>query len=119
MVMAEESSDVQRVLDRLPLGVLIIRQPEGAISYLNEMASELLQMPTESAVGLRGFDFLVAEEERIGFAKELMGKGRGTRTRVLCRAMSGREFRATLSAAVVTFGDSPSSVVVLSEVQPL
>jgi PAS domain-containing protein len=117
--MAGEDSDFQRALDKLPLGVLISKQPEGVISYLNEKASELLQIPPESAVGLRGFDFLLKEEERIGIVKDLMEKGSGVRTRVLCRAMSGREFMATLHAAVVTYGDSPSSLVVISEVQPL
>ena len=115
--MAGQSSDFQNVLDTLPLGILISSQPEGVISYLNEKASELLQIPAESAFGLRGLDFLVEEEKRNEIAKKLMEEGGSVSLRALCRTMSGREFMATLYASQVIFGASPCTVVVLAEVQ--
>jgi len=114
---AEQNNDFQNVLDKLPLGTLISNQPEGVISYLNEKASELLQIPAESALGLRGLDFLVEEEKRNAIAKKLMEEGGSVCLRALCRTMSGREFMATLYASQVIFGASPCTVILLADVQ--
>ena len=117
--MAEQFTDFQNVLDKLPLGILISKQPEGVISYLNEKASELLQIPAESALGLRGLDFLVEEEKRNEMTKKLKEGGGSVSLRALCRTMSGREFMATLYASLVIFGASPCSVVIIADVQQL
>ncbi len=117
--MVGQSNDFQEVLDRLPLGILISKQPEGVISYLNEKASDLLQIPAESALGLRGLDFLVEEEKRNEIAKKLMGEGDSVSLRALCRSMSGREFTAMLYASLVIFGGSPCSVIIIADVQQI
>lgn len=105
------------VLEHLPLPLLVTRQEDGVILYLNERAAELLQIPKETAFSLRGFDFLADPDERAEMVGLIDTNGRVEELTVKVRTMSGADYRANLSAATIELNGTPCYIVIIAEVE--
>jgi PAS domain-containing protein len=109
--------DSLTVLEHLPVALLITRPEDGSIVYLNARASDLLQLPRETALTLKGFDFLVDPDDRDEMVSLLESNDVVRDLTVRIRSMAGREYRANLSAALLTLGQTRCSVILVSEVR--
>ena len=105
------------VLEHLPVALLITRPEDGSIVYLNARASDLLQLPRETALTLKGFDFLVDPDDRDEMVSLLESNDVVRDLTVRIRSMSGREYRANLSASLLSLGQTRCSVILVGEVR--
>lgn len=109
--------DSLSVLEHLPVALLITRTEDGSIVYLNDRASELLQLPRETALTLKGFDFLVDPDDKDEMFSLLESNGIVRDLTVRIRTMAGREYRANLSAVLITLGETRCTVILVGEVR--
>ena len=109
--------DSLTVLEHLPVAMIITRPEDGSIVYLNSRASDLLQLPRETALSLRGYDFLVDPDDRDEMVSLLEANGIVRDLTVRIRTMAGKEYRANLSAAVLTLGGTRCSVILVGEIR--
>ena len=109
--------DSLTVLEHLPVALLITRTEDGSIVYLNSRASDLLQLPRETAVTLQGFDFLVDPDDRDEMVSLLQSNEIVRDLTVRIRSMAGKEYRANLSVALLTLGGMRCSVILVGEVR--
>lgn len=109
--------DSLTVLEHLPLALLITRTEDGSIVYLNARASDLLQLPRETALRLQGFDFLADPDDRDEMLSLLEANDVVRDLTVRIRTMSGREYRANLSASMITLGETRCSVILVGEIR--
>jgi len=109
--------DSLTVLEHLPIALLITRTEDSSIVYLNSRASDLLQLPRETALTLQGFDFLVDPDDRDEMLSLLESNGLVRDLTVRIRTIAGREYRANLSAVLLTLGEARCSVILVGEVR--
>jgi PAS domain-containing protein len=105
------------VLEHLPVALIITRPEDGSIVYLNARASDLLQLPRETALSLRGFDFLVDPDDRDEMLSLLESNGIVRDLTVRMRTMGGKEYRANMSASMITLGETRCSVILVGEIR--
>jgi PAS domain-containing protein len=99
------------------VALLITRPDDGSIIYLNSRASDLLQLPRESALALQGFDFLVDPDDKDEMLSLLESNGVVRDLTVRIRTMAGKEYRANLSAVLLTLEQTRCSVILVGEVR--
>ena len=112
----EREIQVRAILEAAPFPMLVSSFPDGAILYLNEPASELLNVPADQAVGLMSANFYVEPTEHGALIARLHQSGAVLGIELRIRRMPREQRWVLLSAVRFSYRGQDCVLVCLNDI---
>ncbi|XZG71481.1 diguanylate cyclase [Chitinibacteraceae bacterium HSL-7] len=109
-------SRFRQMIETIPVGLILARQPEMLITYINRQGSRILDIPQAGALSLRPYSFYENPDD---FAEELQAvhQAQGIRNiEVRLRRWNGEAFWGSVSMSAVEVGDERTLIIGFSDV---
>ncbi|HSC79212.1 MAG TPA: diguanylate cyclase, partial [Chitinolyticbacter sp.] len=109
-------SRFRQMIETIPVALILAREPEHLITYINQQAARTFNIPQAGALSLRAFDFYASSED---FAEQLKAvrEAQGIRNiEVRLRRWSGEVFWASLSMSSVEVGEERTLMIGVSDI---
>jgi diguanylate cyclase (GGDEF)-like protein/PAS domain S-box-containing protein len=109
-------ASLQHLFETLPVAVVVTREFDSRVLFINERAAQMFEVPVAEAQGQLAPDFWVHPEDRQKLASDTHALGRVDGFEAELTARSGRRFWASLSASVFDYHGAAAFVVGIHDV---
>ncbi|WP_148716324.1 sensor domain-containing diguanylate cyclase [Chitinolyticbacter meiyuanensis] len=109
-------SRFRQMIETIPVALILAREPEHLITYINQQGARTFNIPQAGALSLRAFDFYASNED---FSEQLKAvrEAQGIRNvEVRLRRWSGETFWASLSMSSVEVGEERTLMIGVSDI---
>lgn len=112
----ERERQVRAILDAAPFPMVVTGFPDGAVQYLNQPASELLNVPAEEAIGLLTASFHLDPADQAALTGRLERDGAVLGTEMRIRRMPREQRWVLLSAVRFSYRGGDCALVCLNDI---
>jgi len=107
---------LRSILEVLPYPVMIARQPDGQILFVNRKSCLLLEQSAGALLKAKMFDFFVNPEDRDAFLTMLAAIKELREMEIKLQAQSQRQFLAELAAITIDYSGQPAVLLALNDI---
>ncbi|WP_051304881.1 sensor domain-containing diguanylate cyclase [Chitinilyticum litopenaei] len=106
----------RQVIETTPVALMLARLPDHFVTYINQQAAQLFDLPQAAALSMRAFDFF---QDRVQFLDLVYYAQQGEpahNVEIVLKRHDGLPLWATLSISVVTISDQPVVVIGVNDI---
>jgi diguanylate cyclase (GGDEF)-like protein/PAS domain S-box-containing protein len=109
-------ASLQHLFETLPVAVVVTRELDARVLFVNERAAQMFEVPVAEAQGKLAPDFWVNPDDRRKLARDAHALGRVDGFEAELKTRSGRRFWASLSASFFDYHGERAFVVGIHDV---